>query len=135
MAFTAGDAIGKMTSVSFNSTDLGVAVAAQWQHAPEYLPVRGEGKVGPSAVGKIRDNVFAAADFYAATSKVADGTTGTLVITMTDLDGGTETHTITNMKLVGYDFGFDRESPPARHTMRFMHVGDMDSDPVTIARS
>lgn len=135
MAFTAADAIVKMSSITFNSTQLGIGVAAVWQHTPTYVPVRGEGVAGPSAVGKSHDNVFATVEFLAASAKVADGTTGSLVIVMTDTAGDTETHTLTGMKLVGYQFAIDRESVPPRHVMQFMHVGDMSSDPVTIARA
>jgi hypothetical protein len=135
MAFTAADAIVKMASITFNSTQLGIGVAAMWQHSPTYVPIRGEGVAGPSAVGLTHDNVFATVEFLAASSKVADGTTGSLVIVMKDTAGDTETHTLTGMKLVGYAFAMDRESVPPRHTMQFQHVGDMGSDPVTIARS
>lgn len=123
-----------LVSVTWGGNAFNIATGAAFEVALQDVAIRGEGKIGPSCRGLVAGDMTAVVDFLVKppfdpiTNKT---TTGDIVITCTQADGGTTVHTCDDMIPRGYAFAIDRDSPPARWRQNFVYQGDMDEDPTS----
>lgn len=116
-----------------HSSALGVATAYRGSHSVVDLAIPGEGKKGPSCRPIIAEDSVWDVDFLTGSPEAVDTGPATLTITEYMGSGATKTISLATMKSRGYDRSFDRASPPAKWTQRFVYVGDMDSDNLTVS--
>jgi hypothetical protein len=130
MAATACDASILLVSITHGSTALGIPVAFKFEEAIVDVFIRKPGKTGPGCRGVVAQDLVCVADFLVK-PPIAPGTAAaTLTITMKDAGGDDVIDTLATMIPRGYSEEMNRDSPPAVWRQRFVHVGDMDSDPV-----
>lgn len=128
------DADVLLVSVAWGGDAYNIATGAAYECAIQDVAIRGEGVIGPSCRGAVAGDLTAVVDFLVkpAFDPIANkNTTGDLVITCTQADGGTTVHTCDDMIPRGYAFAIDRDSPPARWRQNFVYQGDMDEDPTS----
>ncbi len=120
-----------LVSITHGSTALGIPVAFNFEEAIEDVVIRDAGKTGPSCRGVVAQDLVCVADFLVKPPISTGASAASLVIVMKDTDGDTITDTLGSMLPRGYSEEMNRDSPPAVWRQRFVHVGDMTSDPVS----
>ena len=120
-----------LVSITHGSTALGIPVAFNFEQASEDVVIRGAGKTGPSCRGVVAQDLVCVADFLVKPPISTSASAASLVIVMLDANGDTITDTLGSMLPRGFSEEMNRDSPPAVWRQRFVHVGDMDSNPVS----
>ncbi len=106
------------------STGLGVCKLYDFGEVADIIKLRGEGTLGPSAVGLTGKDLVCVVDFLVKGS-IAPGTIGTLTLTSKDSDGNTITDALLTMVALGQSHRFDRDNPPGVWRQLFQHKGAM----------
>ena len=114
-----------LATVTHGAHSYGVATAVSYELSVQDVPIRGEGKVGPSCRPIVGKDLTVVCSFLVKPPQVSD-VKADLVITTYQGDGGIRTHTIKDMATRGFAYEFNRESPPAMYRQSFAHVGDME---------
>jgi hypothetical protein len=132
-----------LATVKHGTYSYGVATAVSYELSVQDVPIRGEGKLGPSARGVIGKDLtcvvtyLTKGDGATTYAQNSDVTPADLVITTHQADGDSTLHTLKNMTTRGFAYEMVRESPPAQYRQTFAHVGDMakltDTTNVTVA--
>lgn len=121
-----------INSVTHDGTPFGTPVGYAWDNQVDYVEIPAAGKEGPSAQGSVRKRLVAEIEYLEGQPADIESV-GTLIIKVHLKDGGERTVTMTSMKAGTYSDSSG--TTPTRFRQQFVHEGDMDTDPVTIAET
>lgn len=124
----------KLYSADLGATNIGLVRGFRYGYIAQLVKVRSEGKKGPGCVGVKETDYFVLVEFLVPNPIAVGTAAASLVIKTLLMDGTTQrTHTFATMRPFEYsrDFSDDRDFNP--YLQPFQHVGDMDSDPLTIS--
>lgn len=121
--------------VQFGGTDVGLVTAFNFGRTAELVKISGEAKLGPSCVADKKRDYFVIVDSVIPLNISPLAAAASLVIKTKKMDGTTvRTHTFATMRPFEYAKEFDRDNPEgSRWRLPLQHVGDMDTDPLTIS--
>ena len=115
--------------------DIGLVTAFNCGRLSNLVKISGEGKRGPSCVGASKLDYFVIVESIVPLGIAPEAAAASLVIRTKKMDGTTvRTRTWATMRPFDYANEFDRDNPEgSRWRQPFQHVGDMDTDPLTLS--
>lgn len=121
-----------LVSATHNGHAIDTPVGFSWERAADVCEVRGPGKTGPSSIGVVAGALVAIVDFVGK-GFMAVGDKGSLVIVKKTNAGATVTDTLSGMIALAFADQMNRDAPPGVYRQRFVHEGDMDTEPIAQA--